>query len=581
LALAAGLLGGCETEKSYAEKKQKEREKYALRDPAVLVVTHHVGGTHHRGFVVDGVWYAGFGPSVLAISTETGMVLGSLESGPFGTAGPVRDLVAVRGPEGLRLVACLAPTHVVEIGVVDRINLSVLKRHRAAEIGFPPRALSVVDGEVWISGDRGAVRMADVPAPVPRPAATVAEREAQRKVEPAIPPRPFLAAAIAERGASGCGPVVPTAAGLAAPVGRRVVRLEDGSFLGAATWLGTIPPEEATRAGLPGDTLLFALQGERGATVGLMGPDVREIASGAVTGTVRSVRLLNGRVFALSDTEMLVFPIVRDAEGDVGLEAPEHVRVRGARDIARIGPNLYAVCGVFGRSFFRLAADATGPADTFFRAEREPAGLLHATSDGRRVLAGGPEGSWLYTIGGEAALVNLPIPVDEARRDAVSLAWCDATVASDRRSVRLRPKGPAVGAEGDAPVEITWSPRSGGTIVGVDAIDNRIWIRFDAGVQVFGLGRDGGILPDGAFHIDGPVRFLFPQRLGGAAVYVAEGGGFGVLDFIEREVLPDTPGARIVDLDGDGTEDLRLTDPQAAGPSRGNDRILLPAEIER
>jgi hypothetical protein len=129
---------------------------------------------------------------------------------------------------------------------------------------------------------------------------------------------------------------------------------------------------------------------------------------------------------------------------------------------------------------------------------------------------------------------------------------------------------------------VTWSPIAGGSIHSVESIDNRIWVLHDDGVQVFGLDRDGSIDPDGAFFIDGPVRFLFPQRLGGAAAFVAERGGFGVLDFIERAALPETAGTRILDLDGDGEDDAILTPEQLAGPAtgRGADWISLPTGNE-
>jgi hypothetical protein len=577
LALAAA---GCETEYSYREKQQKEKDRYALRDPAVLVVTHQVGGAHHRGIVIDGVWYVSYGPSVLAVSADTGTVLGAVEARPRGSSGAVRELIAVRRDGSLRLFACLPPTDVVELEVVDRINLSVAGRTRAKEIGFVPRGVSLVGDEVWINGDRGAVRLDDVPLPIARPAVDD-ERTASSRIEPPLSPRPALREAIVERGAAGCGPVVATASGLASTVGRRVLAIDDGSFLGAATRLEPVDPVEAARAGVPDDSLLFILQGEGASSIGIMGPDVRELASGAISGTVRQVRLLNGRLFAINDTEMLAFPVLKGEGGAISLGDPTFIRVRGARDIARIGDNLYAVCGSFGRAFYRLEADATGAADEFFRAEREPSGLIHAVTDRRRVLAGGPEGSWLYTIGGEVALVNQPVPIDDARSSSASTGWCDAKVSDDRSSVTLTRKGLA--EEEEAVPPLAWTPPAGGPVHAIESIDNRIWALHDAGIQVFGLDRSGAIDPDGAFFTDGPVRFLFPQRLGGAATFVSEWGGFGVLDFVEREALPDVAGTRLLDLDGDGDDDdLTLTPAQLAGPEVGKaaDRISLPTGNE-
>lgn len=600
VAAATCALAACDTEASFA--KEREAKKNAPKPPPVLVLKHHVGGTHHRVIVRGDHAYLTYANSLLTASTQTTTVINSLQLLPFGTSGAAVDLVEVPGsPE---LVAVLDGTAVLRISIADPALPEVTATRRAQEIGFAPRAVSVAGGEIWISGDAGVVPWSKVAAPfvwtTPEEAKEVAKaRDAY------VPPAPLLAQAIADAAAPSprglVGPVVETDIGLVAPVGRRVHDLQSGRFVGAASRIDPVPAEEATRVGAS-RLFTFILQSPQGAQVGLMGGDVREIDSKAVPGTVRRVKLLYGTLFAVTDKEMVAFSVTRGPEG-LALGEPSFIAVKGARDIAALTDNDYAVVGSFGRAMYRWRADGNGPADTFYKARREPSRLSFASTDRRRILAGGDEGSWLYTIGDDVALVNQPLPMEVGTRDSVSGGWGRATVSEDRRSVTIGPSGGPAGAasagaaappppssssDPAAPGPATWRPNTGGTIQGVESFDGKLWIWHEDGIDILGPGGAGpgvvgGLKPVGALRIEGPVKYLFPQRVGGSAAFVSEFGGFGVLDFIEREALVQTGGERLIDLDADGHDDVELTKAERDAASLGNEtgRIHVPTGRDR
>jgi hypothetical protein len=584
LALTALTPMGCETEKSYAEEQAAKR---AMPKAApVLVVRHRVGGTHHQVIVRGDVAFVTYANSLLTISTGTGTVLSSIELLPFGTSGAVVHLVEV--PDREELLAVLDGTAVLRIVIADPAMPEVIATRRAQEIGFAPRAVSSAGGEIWISGDGGIVPWSKVAPPFLW--SSPEERVAVEKARAAYaPPAPFLAEQARDGGRGSVGPVVQSAEGLVAPIGRRVYALESARFVGAASRLE--PIASATAAPLSGGNPLFAfiLQSPQGAQVGLMGADVREIDSRAVPGTVRRVTVLHNILFAINDNDIIAFAISRGAEG-LTLGEPVFIAVRGARDIDAITDNEFAVVGSFGRAMYRMRGDGRGEGDTFFRASREPSRLTHATTDRRRILAGGEEGSWLYTIGDEVALVNQPVPIESGSRMSAAGGWGRATVAADQRSVTVRPtvaapppregeaKQPATNASG----EILWTPNTNGAVYGVESFDGKLWIWHEDGIDVLGI--EGGLLrPLGAFRVEGPVRYLFPQRVGGAVAYVSEFGGFGVLDFIERDALPSTGGERLVDVDADGNADVVLTQAEIDGAAMSltTPRINVPTGRDR
>jgi len=575
-------LSGCETEASYAQKQAAEWA--AIRPDQVMVIRHHVGGTHHRAIVRGDICYATFSNDLLVISTAKGSVIGSVQIMPFGTCGGAVEMVA---PEsGGALYVLLDGTAVVELSIADPKTPVITATRTAAEIGFAPRSISLANGELWIAGDGGVVAWSEVGAfALAAPAASPSKVLAGKSVAPfniEAPPA-FLAAVARERGA--IGSVVATNDGLAAVSGRRVLKLDDGSFIGAATRIDPLPSDVALRLQLPGG-FTFILQGAEGAQVGLMGPDVREVAARAVRGTVRRVRVIGDTLFAINDEEMTMFPIEAGPNGP-RLGEPVYAPVKGALDVDAVSSNDFVVVGSFGRARWRKNADSRGGADEFYGARREPSNLRVASTDRRRILASGPEGTWLYIVGDEVSLISrppqLPGEASDGRRMKVSSSWGKAAISDDYQTVSIVPgnrpsSAPAAtgGKSNDASIE--WRPILGGEIFGVEALDGRLWIWHANGVDVMTVDA-GSLRPEASVRIEGPVRYLFPQRVGGAAAYVSERGGFGLLDFVERAALSTTPGERVVDRDGDGVTDVELSPAEKAGASRGFE--TKPTEIRR
>jgi hypothetical protein len=613
---AVSLLGltGCEWESTYQEEQEALRA--APRPMPVFVLKHHVGGTHHRVIVRGEYTYATYANSLLTISTPTGTVLNSLELLPFGTSGAAVDLQTVNVNGSEELLAVLSGSAVLRITLADPSLPEVVSMRRAQEIGFAPRAVSAAGGEVWIAGDAGVVPWSRVAKPFI--AASPEESKAMTKArQEYVPPAPLLAAPLAEIAGAASTPtrglvgrVVETDVGLVAPVGRRVYELQSGRFVGAASMLNAVPEAEAKKVG---ETRLytFALQTPAGdgasanARIGIMGGDVREIDSRAVVGTVRQVKLLFGTLFAVTDTEIVAFSLSRGGEA-LSLGEPTFIAVKGARDLDAISDNDYAVVGSFGRARYRWRADGHGEADTFHLARREPSRLTFASTDRRRILAGGDEGSWLYTIGDEVVLVNQPVPMESGTRDSVAGGWGRASVSADRLSVSVTPTSPVMpsllpsaavadmdkvppastgpaAADGSASnAAFSWRPNTKGSIQGVESFDGKLWIWHDDGIDV--LGVDGGLFrPLGAFRIEGPVKYLFPQRVGGAAAYVSEFGGFGLVDFVDRAALPSTGGQRLTDIDADGVNDVELTKAEMDAATIGGEsaRIHVPTGRDR
>ncbi len=481
LAAASALLslGGCET--TYAP-----RQTLDLR-PRVLEVVDHHGGTRRVTLVRDDVWYQSFGPEIEVVDARDGLRISTVEVAPWGEIAPISDMV-IAGDE---LVAVHARDRVVRYALDNPRRPRFLAEIDAATLGIEPLFLSVENDRVWVSGDggttpldvRGLVELSNVPSE------------------------------------ASVGRVVATNEGLVAPVGRRILALDDGRYLGAASDLRPIEGPVAELVD-PEGGFVFQFGSDEATTVGILGPDLRERDRRAFPTTIHIARVLGDRLWAVMPTEIVTWPI--EAGGVLG--PPLFVPVKGARDIAMIRDNYYAVAGTFGRAIYRFKADGTGDADEFVAVERSPGRLEMAVTDGRRVLAGGVEGNWLYRIGGTIELSDRPLRSSTQQVGAITLAWCEAAIEEDGRSVRIDPVG------GDP---FQWSPPHGGTVHTLEAAGDHVWVGHDFGVAAFGL-RDGGVVSAGEIVVEGPVVWLFRPRVGDEVCFVSVFGGIGT-----AEIVPD------------------------------------------
>ncbi|MCA9286860.1 MAG: hypothetical protein KDA22_16670 [Phycisphaerales bacterium] len=478
-ALVCLLASACASSSSGAKDGIPEGTVPMVRD---LRVRDHDGGTNHRILVRDGYWYQTFSNQLLAIDPRSTRAAAQIDITPFGKGGPATDLAFARG----RLWVVLARTGLAEFDLAEPREPRLVALHTPESLGILPRRVSVVGDDLYVSGATGVVRWSD------------------RRV--------FLP------GQGPCGSVVGSTRGPVTCIGRDIVRLDDGAFVGSAIEVVELPAAPAPSAA----RYIFARQAASGAQIGLLDADLREVASAAVPGALRSLRTFDGRLWTVSDTEITSFAIANDTLTD---EQP--FRVRGARDVAPLAPNILAVSGTFGRAMYRIEPEGTEPGDTFFNAHREASGLSKAISDRRRVLAGGDEGNWIYLIGDRAELTDRALDFTTVPARTATTSWGSAAIGKDDHGVRVLANG----------VETLYVPEGDPLIGCVRDIDGDLWIGHEFGIDVVGQGPDG-TTRIGSVQFEGLVRWLFPKWDGGG-VFVSEFGGFGTVEFVERPMTPE------------------------------------------
>ena len=201
-------------------------------------------------------------------------------------------------------------------------------------------------------------------------------------------------------------------------------RLDDAGYVGSAGDL--YPATNITGLAAP---LIFVRPGNDTTSVGLMSGVIRELdvrlATASVPGVVRRVRVDDGWLWVISDLRIAAYPI----SGERLLD-PVVYEIAGARDMDFVdsGPDRrVVVAGAFGRAIVRFGP---GPAVHIEHEHREPAGLVRAQSDGRFVLADGPNGSWLYDpVGTASPSTHAPDGATAARISAVTLSGTVARTA--------------------------------------------------------------------------------------------------------------------------------------------------------
>jgi len=451
------------------------------RPPPVLRITHHVGGRHERTILHGGLWYQTFGRELLVIEPAEGSIISRVPLRAIGESGAATDMVI----HGEALFAVLEDDGIAELSLADPRRPVVTDFIDAARLGVRPRRLSIAEGEVYVSGVGGIVRL------------DTGEVVFQQDDD--------------------AGRVVTSNWGPVTTVGRRIYRLRDGEYIGSASELLPLPVGSA----LPG-AFAFIRHGEEGASVGLMHGDLREVDAQKATvrldAPVHRVRVLDDRVWVVSEEEIRGYVMRADE-----LRPAFVIRVGGARDVDVLDDNHLAIAGTFGRGIWRLWEDEHGPGASWAFLHREPGGLTWAQFDGRQVLAGGGGVAWLYAAeSGVQPASEEDRPAARPALRATAIGAAAHIAEDDRRAVLSTPEGRAVYDEPDE-----------AKLHCIVAVDGRFWLGHERGITVL-RGRD----PDptavmGRLRLDGPVRFIFPLLGGGGAVYVSEFGGLGVARFEE------------------------------------------------
>jgi hypothetical protein len=486
-------LAGC-FDNTYVKEDRTDRR------PRVLAVTDHEGGSHDCVLIHDRLWYVGQGPRLLVLEGR-GALVKAVEAGPVGKTGAITDLVMHRGD----LVGVVGGDAVVRWDIANPRAPVLIDRVDARSLGLEPWTLSLVGSDLYISGRGGVLRASDG--------------------------RLFLKG-------ENTGGVVASVNGIAAVSGRQVRLLEDGKFVGAATAL------EPGVAGVFG----FALSGSKGSTVGLMGPDMRERSAEVFSAPVVRMRVTGDRLWVLAEDSLATWNI---SSGE--MKDPVYAKVKGARDVAALNDNLFAMVGSFGRAVYRLHDDRDGAGDEFTDVKREPGRLEQSVFDGRRIVAGSSEGYWLYPIRGKATLSDKTIDVTQLPETKATLAWGTATIEAGDGKPETPDEARGVRIDGPSG-KGRWSPGADGWVNCVAAIDGQLWVGHWRGITVLRQvppivveeDEDGKpVAPKQVqlevvdeLRIPGSVTWLHPLRTGGGAAWVSRFGGMGVAEFVPEGETP-------------------------------------------
>jgi hypothetical protein len=481
LLMGGGFQVGCDSGYS-------ARQTIDLR-PRIVEIQDHHGGTRRISITHEQEWYQSFGPVIEIIDPDDGLRISSIDIGPFGTVPPISDMRV--GSDGY-LYAVYSRDRVVRFDLQNARRPVADRTWTAKELGVRPIHVSEAGGEIWVSGREGVVSLSD----------------SGRVRLSDLPGDPML------------GRVVDASEGLLLTNGRRVITMEDARYLGAASDLQRVPDELSDRIEME-DAYVFILRGEKATTVGLMGPDMRQIDGKTFPNVIWAARVLGDRLWAVGEDELVTWRI----DDDGRLVEAQFVPLKGARDIAMLRENYYAVAGTFGRAIYRFKADSGGAADEFLAVERSPGRVVQAITDGRRVLAGSEEGNWLYRIGGSMQLSEKDLENQNTRGSrSLTLGWGEVSIDDAGKVLTILPLG--------AP-EFVWSPVNGGRIFTLETAADRVWVGHDAGVDVFEF-KDGAVVLTGSIVVEGPVVWLFRPQVGDKVAFVSAFGGIGT-----AEVVPD------------------------------------------
>ena len=474
-----------------------------------LRVTHQLGGAHYRTIMHQGVWYQTFNSKLVIVNPDEATATDEMTFGKPGEIGPAVDMAIDESIQRMYIV--IEDDEVVELSVESPHRPTFLNRYSAQQLGIRPRRLSVVDGQCYVSGVGGVVRLRD-----------------RKQVYSNV---------------NDVGRLAPSAHGLVVSVGRQVRTIADDAYVGSATDLLAIPGT-ADRAGNP--MLIFVLQGAEAGIVGLMSPDIRESSAEetktALKGSIRRIRLINNDLWIVCDDVVVAYGVEAGR-----LDQKLVINVLGARDVDLIRDNYVALSGTSGRAIFRIATDAKGTGDTFIRSHREPGNLTQAATDGQRILAGSREGLWQYLINSRVELTRRGFenpPPAPARR--ASTIGATATIGADGKSLNV------VSAPGGTAEPWTYSEPDGAVMWSVAAVDGNFWIAHDRGITALRAqptsptesGQTTPSAPNGAVlgrvRIPGPVLYIYPLLIGGGASFVSQNGGFGVVELKNETTAPST-----------------------------------------
>ncbi len=410
------------------------------------------------------VWRQGRGCAVEMIDPGPLFRDQAVQLGTEGRNGPVCDLAVVDD----RLFAVLRDEAVLEL---DGRDLTLRARHDAARLGQRPRRLSVAGGDVYVTGDNGVTRL----------------RDGRRWLEDRTVTGPVI---------------VNPISGLNASIGRRVYRLDNGAYLGAAVALqNTTDP----------NMLVFAFNLVDGVAVGLMTPDIREIDRTVIPGVLRRLRAVDDLVFVATDQAAAVLRRESDR-----LVVARVDRMRGVADLVRLGPRRVGVVGAGFRARIRIDLPDEPPA-----VRRDgPVDLRDGWFEGRSFIVVESSGAaWLVNDdGGLTPTETAGAPLNDGR--SARTIGVDADVAPDGVLMLTTAAGEQEFVDGEvAPPYV------------VAALDGDIWVGGDGGVVVLRELEEDAFVAVDRVRLPGLITRLTPDTGGRGMRYVGPEAGTGRLSW--------------------------------------------------
>jgi hypothetical protein len=348
----------------------------------------------------------------------------------------------------------------------------------AAELGVQPSRVSAVGGDIFFSGRGGVVRWSDR--------------------------RRFLA----DQGE--VGRVAVARDGLVASVGRRVLRLDSGAYVGAASEL--INPGGADDSART--ELAFVLADESGASYGRMSSDIREVDRSEALEPVRAARVFSGRLWIVTDSGIRSASLIGPDLDDEYI-----IHLHGVRDIAPLDGSRVVVAGDFGRAVAWIENQRAGPGwliDSMMPVAGE---ITLAWSDGRRVIAASAGGAWAYDG------VNDPEPAEtmgvalSPPSTSAAARWGHASIGAGGAEVIIS----------TAARDVRFSDEDSNRFTCLAVISGDLWIGHERGITALRVNDDGEPAVLDRLRLDGPVSFLFPTIDARRVMYVTRHGQFGIM----------------------------------------------------
>ncbi|MCH2135690.1 MAG: hypothetical protein MK101_03795 [Phycisphaerales bacterium] len=481
ITLVGALLGGC--------TRRYVRPESIAPDVTDLQVRDRTGGTCFRCIRVGDVVWATDGRALLLLD-DRGRVVRSVELGESGADAPIVELLVV----GDRAVAVFEEDHVQVLDFADPRFPVTVRRADARRLGLTPRGAAVIEDEIIVLSDEGAVSLDSL----------------ERLVR---------SAAVQS--------MVDSPSGGWYVTGRRIHRLDDGKYIGTASQLARGPSGQWAFVRNEGDAALLGMLGADGHEI-----DPRHLTRG-VPSPVHQLRFDGSRLAAVAADGLYLFEL-REHQ----LQPLVTWKQVGLHDALMFEDGTVLAVGEHGRSL--LDPRRRGALEVY--RHESPGGLVNVGPSTGGLVATGAAGGWSFQPGRDVTRVHGAIAAAIPPTSASMLDW----------SVELDEAGVAAITTPLGQVDL--EPPDGGRFTCVTTTPAAFWLGHDRGIlrlappairpEVPELEEGETVDPmlgstQMSVRLGGPVLGCTPLVLGRGVAYATAHDGFGMV--VERKSHPDAP----------------------------------------